>query len=303
MSNSKSAGIYSITSKVNGKRYIGSSNRICVRWGEHLRDLKNNKHHSDHLQNHYVKYGEDDLLFAVVEVVERGDLSLQDFKNLLLEREQVYLDNWNECQFNCIKTAGSPLGYKHIDGKYYSFNKKSNKFKVRYKVSGKELALGHFTLEQDAQKQVEFIKTLTEEELLKYWETNYKGTRSKNPKNYCYKKTSNLYYVSFKINSKTILFGSFRNEQDAINEASYLRDLSDQDKLIYFEDNYANGRRKPLVSRRKDTKGYYYNKEKKKWEVCFSINDKTVRYGKYNTEEEAKARAGEVKKELEGFYY
>lgn len=89
MANSKASGIYSITSKFNGKRYIGSSNRICDRWQKHLSDLKNNKHSNSHLQNHYGRYGEDDLLFAVVEVAERGDLSLQAFKDLLLGREQV----------------------------------------------------------------------------------------------------------------------------------------------------------------------------------------------------------------------
>ena len=39
--NSKSAGIYSITSKTNGKRYIGSSTRISDRWIAHRKELKN----------------------------------------------------------------------------------------------------------------------------------------------------------------------------------------------------------------------------------------------------------------------
>jgi hypothetical protein len=34
--NSKQAGIYSITSKVNGKRYVGSAVRICSRLSKHL---------------------------------------------------------------------------------------------------------------------------------------------------------------------------------------------------------------------------------------------------------------------------
>ena len=63
----------SLTSKVNGKRYIGSASRICDRWINHKFDLKNNKHHSIHLQNHYNKYGEDDLIFSVIEIIEALD--------------------------------------------------------------------------------------------------------------------------------------------------------------------------------------------------------------------------------------
>ncbi len=235
--NSKSSGIYSITSKVNGKRYIGSSVTINTRWRDHKQALKDNKHHSDHLQKHYNKYGKDDLLFAVVEVVERGDLSLQDFKKLLLEREQVYLDNWEECHFNCTPTAGSTLGCKHVDAKYYYPNK--GYYYVKYIVLGKNLAFGQFKTEQEAIDQVEFIKTLTEQEQFDYHLANYKGVKG--------------------------------NRHGARN---------------------------------KNTKGYFYRKHTDKWVVQF-IDDRNKQrtYGSYKTEEEAQARATEVKKQLGGFDY
>lgn len=230
MSNSKSAGIYSITSRMNGKRYIGSSIRICDRWKEHLKKLQTNKHTNKHLQKHYDKYGEEDLLFAVVEVIERGDLSLQEFKSLLLKREQSYLDNWKECHFNCMKTAGSILGHKHINSKHYSFNKKRNNYKVCYSVFGKILWLGTFNTEEEAQEQVEFIKTLTDEELLKYYEDNHKGRGGakvgqvyRDTKNYCYDKSSNNWRVYSSVNGRRKHFGYFKTEEEARQKAEQVK--------------------------------------------------------------------------------
>lgn len=234
--NSKLGGIYSITSKVNGKRYIGSSATINTRWKNHKQDLKDNRHHSDHLQKHYNKYGEDDLLFTVVEIIERGELPLQDFKNLLLQREQTYLDNWKECHFNCTPTAGSTLGCKHVDAKYYYPNK--GYYYVKYNVLTKNLTFGQFKTEQEAINQVNFIKTLTEQEQFDYYLANYKGVKG--------------------------------NRQG---------------------------------TRNKRTKGYFYRKHTGKWVVQFTDNvtNKQRSYGSYETEEEAKARAIEVKKQLGGF--
>lgn len=79
-------GIYSITNKINGLIYVGSSVKcIKTRWSYHLRDLRANKHHSFKLQNSYNKYGENSFKFKVLEVIE--DTSI------ILDAEQKYLDN------------------------------------------------------------------------------------------------------------------------------------------------------------------------------------------------------------------
>jgi group I intron endonuclease len=225
--NSRDSGIYSITSKVSGKRYIGSSIRICDRWNRHLRDLKANKHHSLMLQRHFNKYGEDDLLFAVVEIVDRGELSLQDFKQLLLDREQSYLDNWSECPFNCLPTAGSPLGYKQEGAKYYAYDRRIQQYITRFAVNSKQIKFGNHYTEEEAIKEVEYLRTLTDEELLDYkQECLAKSKRPKrDAKNYYFDKLSGKYLVRFMINGKSKYFGLYTTEQEAIDKVIEVKQL------------------------------------------------------------------------------
>ena len=53
------AGIYGIKNKKDGKLYIGYSKNICVRWGQHRSDFRNNKHDNEWMQKVYNKYGKD----------------------------------------------------------------------------------------------------------------------------------------------------------------------------------------------------------------------------------------------------
>src|SRR5574343_91981 len=66
--------IYFLNSK-NDKIYIGSASRtknkytngFNYRWKMHLNSLRKNKHHSIKLQNAYSKYGENNLVFLILE--------------------------------------------------------------------------------------------------------------------------------------------------------------------------------------------------------------------------------------------
>jgi len=102
------SGIYQIRNKKNGKVYIGSAVDIERRWRVHKRLLKQNKHHSRHLQRSYNKHGECNFIFEVLEGVED--------KNLLLESEQRWMDKTRCCDdkigYNICPTAGSNLGKK-----------------------------------------------------------------------------------------------------------------------------------------------------------------------------------------------
>jgi len=302
--NSKSAGIYSITSKINGKRYIGSSIRISDRWIEHKKQLKSNTHHSKYLQNHYNKYGENDLLFDVIEIMERGELSLKDFKCLLLEREQTYLDNWEECHFNSMKRANSTLGYKYPKTKNYSYYSSRDEYRVYYFVDGVNLTLGSFKTEQEAIDKVSFIKSLSDQEILKYWETNHKGKNSTNKynkgKNYSFHKLKGVFRVYFTLDRKQYEVGYHEEEEDAIAQAEYLKTLSSEQKLNYYK-NKPSTKSTKINCRQKGKKYYSYQTRTGKWRVQFYVNGKSKFYGNYSTEMEAQAKVKEVKKELGGF--
>lgn len=60
-------GIYIITNTINKKQYIGSSTDIRIRWGNHLKGLKNNKHKNIALQSDYNKYGKDAFIFEILD--------------------------------------------------------------------------------------------------------------------------------------------------------------------------------------------------------------------------------------------
>lgn len=68
-----STGIYTITSKINGKIYVGSAGSqlgFLGRWRMHVFELNRGTHHNKHLQNHVNKYGIDDLVFDVLEICD-----------------------------------------------------------------------------------------------------------------------------------------------------------------------------------------------------------------------------------------
>ena len=61
-------GVYTITAVHSGEIYVGSSSRcFYTRAKQHLYELRNNKHGNRRLQNIFNKYGEEGLVFEIVE--------------------------------------------------------------------------------------------------------------------------------------------------------------------------------------------------------------------------------------------
>lgn len=101
------SGIYAITNKVNGKKYIGSAIHFHKRWIRHKSALKSGLHHSEKLQRAWNKYGSDAFELSILEII--------DNKESMLSREQYWMDltKCSEVGYNILCTAGSMLGKKH----------------------------------------------------------------------------------------------------------------------------------------------------------------------------------------------
>ncbi len=99
------SGIYLITSKQNGKQYVGSTINLAVREYQHLWSLKKGDHENGHLQNHYNKHG-DVFEFSVLKYCH---------EDYLIWWEQYHIDTINP-EFNICRTAASTLGVEGLKG-------------------------------------------------------------------------------------------------------------------------------------------------------------------------------------------
>lgn len=98
-------GIYSIENLINHKKYIGQSVNIKHRWSCHIRDLNNNIHDNDYLQNSWNKYGKENFKFEILE-----ECSI----DLLNDKERFYIDLYNTMNrgygYN-LKSGGQDSNY------------------------------------------------------------------------------------------------------------------------------------------------------------------------------------------------
>lgn len=106
--NSNNSGIYAIVNLINGKRYVGQTYNLHLRWIRHKSYLKNGTSHNRHLQAAWNKYGEENFKY---EIIEKCDFELLD------ERE-IYWINYYDCLnngYNFSKGGIGCKGYKHTE--------------------------------------------------------------------------------------------------------------------------------------------------------------------------------------------
>lgn len=102
-------GVYSITNKVNNKKYIGQSLDIKHRWRHHINELKKNKHANSHLQNAWNKYGEEKFNFEIIQICEPSELDI---------KEQYWIKYYDSMKngYNLCLGGSGCSGYKHTEG-------------------------------------------------------------------------------------------------------------------------------------------------------------------------------------------
>ena len=127
----KKGGIYCIKNLKSGKVYIGSSNNLKHRFKEHLKDLYKNKHHCEHLQRAYKKYGAKYFKFCIIEYIQNP--------NLLHPREQYWFLYYGVGDHTkCYNTS--------IDAFHPTRNRKMSsefRLKVSQRTKGRKLSAEH----------------------------------------------------------------------------------------------------------------------------------------------------------------
>lgn len=125
------SGIYAIRNSTNDKVYVGSSVNMHRRSNQHFNDLRNNRHHNNHLQNAWNKYGENSFDFEVLEYVE---------ENQLIEKEKIWLDEFPKECFNLMEVVEKDFRHSIETKEKIS---KGNKGKIVSKETRKRLGLAN----------------------------------------------------------------------------------------------------------------------------------------------------------------
>jgi len=98
-------GIYEIFCIKTGKRYIGSSKDMNKRWQSHLNSLRRGDHHNYYLQKDFLRYGEDNFIFSIIEIVE-------DETNLY-KREELFINSFKFNRlYNSMRKPGEIPRYQ-----------------------------------------------------------------------------------------------------------------------------------------------------------------------------------------------
>jgi group I intron endonuclease len=107
--NKNRSGIYQWIHKDSGKTYVGSAYNLSQRIGQYFSIKYLMYHKNSHIYKALLKYGYSNFNLSILEYVDGQNLSKEDIKILLLEKEQMYI-NTLKPDFNILKIAGSPLG-------------------------------------------------------------------------------------------------------------------------------------------------------------------------------------------------
>lgn len=101
--NRSKSGVYCWVNKVNGYKYIGSSNNLYRRLLQYFNTEYLLKHDNMVICRALLKHGYSNFDLDILEYCDSKDL---------LKREQYYIDLMNP-EYNILKKAGSLLGFKH----------------------------------------------------------------------------------------------------------------------------------------------------------------------------------------------
>lgn len=106
--NTDKAGVYRWINKVNGKCYVGSSANLGFRLKQYYsNNYLTRKKSVSSISSALIKYGHSNFILEIL-------VHCVPEKSIILKKEQFYIDKFKP-EYNILKVAGSPLGYKHTE--------------------------------------------------------------------------------------------------------------------------------------------------------------------------------------------
>jgi group I intron endonuclease len=114
--NKNRAGVYQWIHKETGKTYIGSSVDLTKRLRLYysITYLLNKKKGKSYIYSAILEHGFSSFKLQIIEYINTTGLSKIEINNLLLGREQFFIDLIKP-EYNILKFAGNRLGSKHSE--------------------------------------------------------------------------------------------------------------------------------------------------------------------------------------------
>lgn len=116
----KLCGIYCIENIQDKRKYIGMSSDIKRRWDDHKTRLNHNTHVNQYLQAAWVKYGENNFSFYIIELCDREKLSERECYYIKAYHTLSHEQGYNLTTGGENTSIGKPV-IRLKDGKIYNF--------------------------------------------------------------------------------------------------------------------------------------------------------------------------------------
>jgi group I intron endonuclease len=106
------------THKESGNRYVGSAVDLFTRLNNYY-SPSNLKNDDNYICRALLCHGYSAFNLSIIEIIDISNLSKEDARELILSREQIYLDLMFSADkpntYNILKVAGSSLGLRLIN--------------------------------------------------------------------------------------------------------------------------------------------------------------------------------------------
>jgi|SRR5687767_11793524 len=119
-------GVYCFRNKINNKRYVGSSKTIEGRKSANLCRLRKGNHYAKGLQEDFNKYGEENFIFEILEIV---------LDETILRKREEYWSAYYDC-------CNEEFGYnKHKKTNNYLYHTSIQTKRISEKTKGKIISV------------------------------------------------------------------------------------------------------------------------------------------------------------------